>query len=131
MEAADAGRTLVLVDAANVMGSRPDGWWRDRVAAVNRLLDELQAWAIGHPGDVVVIVEGVVCDGIHEGVHGGVEVRHATRKGIDAADDRIVELVRAASHLEVEVVTADRELRRRVVALGAQVTGPRSLFDRL
>ncbi len=97
MEAADAGRTLVLVDAANVMGSRPDGWWRDRVAAVNRLLDELQAWAIGHPGDVVVIVEPV----------------------------------RAASHLEVEVVTADRELRRRVVALGAQVTGPRSLFDRL
>ncbi len=97
MEAADAGRTLVLVDAANVMGSRPDGWWRDRVAAVNRLLDELQAWAIGHPGDVVVIVEPV----------------------------------RTTSHLEVEVVTADRELRRRVVALGAQVTGPRSLFDRL
>lgn len=123
--------TLVLVDAANVMGSRPDGWWRDRVGAVERLLDELQAWATGQPGEVVVIVEGVVRDAIDEGTHGGVEVRHATRTGVDAADDRIAELVREARHLEVEVVTADRDLRRRVVALGAQVSGPQALFERL
>lgn len=131
METPDAVRTLVLVDAANVIGSRPDGWWRDRVGAVKRLVDELQGWAIGHAGNVVVVVEGAVCDGVDEGAHGGVEVRHAARSGVDAADDRIVELVRAASHLEVEVVTADRELRRRVVAFGAQVIGPRTLFDRL
>lgn len=131
MEAADAGRSLVLVDAANVVGSRPDGWWHDRIGAAQRLLDELRVWALERPGDVVVIVEGVVCDAIEAGDHGGVEVRHALRSGVDAADDRIVELVRAASHLEVEVVTADRELRRRVAALGAQVTGPRALLDRL
>lgn len=122
---------MVLVDAANVMGSRPDGWWRDRVGAVERLLDELQAWAVGRPGAVVVIVEGKVRDGIDEGAHGGVEVRHATRSGVDAADDRIVELVEAACDLEVEVVTADRDLRRRVAVLGAQVTGPQTLFERL
>ena len=123
--------TLVLVDAANVMGSRPDGWWRDRTGAVQRLLDELQGWAAGHPGDVVVIVEGVVRGGIEEGDHGSVEIQHATRSGVDAADDRIVELVRTSGHVSIEVVTADRELRRRVGALGAKVVGPRTLFDRL
>jgi predicted RNA-binding protein with PIN domain len=122
---------LVLVDAANVMGSRPDGWWRDRVGAVRRLLDELEGWAGAHPGEVVVVVEGAVRRGIPEGRHGTVEVQHATRSGSDAADDRIVELVRHAEDDDVEVVTADRELRRRVTELGANVTGPRTLFDRL
>jgi predicted RNA-binding protein with PIN domain len=128
--------SLVLVDAANVMGSRPDGWWRDRVGAVRRLLDELQAWADAHPGEVVVVVEGAVRRGIPEGRHGAVEVQHATRSGSDAADDRIVELVRDADERDVdgrdvEVVTADRELRRRVTELGARIIGPRTLFERL
>jgi predicted RNA-binding protein with PIN domain len=128
--------SLVLVDAANVMGSRPDGWWRDRVGAVRRLLDELQDWAGAHPGEVIVVVEGAVRRGIPEGRDGNIEVQHATRSGSDAADDRIVELVRDAEERDVdgrdvEVVTADRELRRRVTELGARIIGPRTLFERL
>jgi selenocysteine lyase/cysteine desulfurase len=35
--------TTLLVDAANVVGSRPDGWWRDRAGATARLLARLAA----------------------------------------------------------------------------------------
>jgi 8-oxo-dGTP diphosphatase len=45
----------MVVDVANVMGSRPDGWWRDRAGAAVRLYSELAALAasgrVTLPGD--------------------------------------------------------------------------------
>lgn len=122
----EAMTTLLIVDGANVVGSVPDGWWRDRRAAAVRLRDRLaglaEAGVPGHPGplDIVLVVEGVA-----RGVAPvpGVRVDEAPGNG----DDRIVELVAAAPDRPRLVVTADRELRRRVGELGAKVTGPRTV----
>jgi rRNA-processing protein FCF1 len=111
---------LIIVDAANVIGSVPDGWWRDRAAAVRRLRDAIARRELG---DVVMVVEGKARD--VEAVS-GVRVEPAPGSG----DDAIVDLVRAAiSSRPVTVVTADRGLRDRVTALGAEVTGPRTLRE--
>ncbi|MFE0137531.1 NTP pyrophosphohydrolase [Streptomyces sp. NPDC059037] len=119
--------TLLVVDAANVVGSVPDGWWRDRRGAAERLRDRLVPYADeglpGLPGplDVVLVVEGRA-----RGVESvpGVRVDSAPGSG----DDRIVELVALrGSDRACVVVTADRELRRRVTDLGARYLGPRSV----
>ncbi|SHH84131.1 hypothetical protein SAMN05444521_2176 [Streptomyces sp. 3214.6] len=119
----DGARLLVIVDAANVVGSVPDGWWRDRRGAAERLRDRLAAVGLpGHSGpeEIVLVVEGAA-----RGVEPvpGVRVEAASGSG----DDRIVELVAEAGGRSRLVVTADRELRRRVTELGADVTGPRSV----
>ncbi|MEU5276351.1 NTP pyrophosphohydrolase [Streptomyces asoensis] len=119
----DPPALLVIVDGANVVGSVPDGWWRDRRAAAERLRDLLAARGLpGHegPAEIVLVVEGAA-----RGVEPvpGVRVEAAAGSG----DDRIVELVAAAAGRPRVVVTADRELRRRVTDLGADVTGPRSV----
>ncbi|GAA1911266.1 hypothetical protein GCM10009716_21550 [Streptomyces sodiiphilus] len=120
-------RPLVVVDGANVVGSVPDGWWRDRRGATERLRDSLAGLAgdglAGVPGplDLVLVVEGAA-----RGVEPvpGVRVEAADGSG----DDRIVGLVREAGPgRRVTVVTADRELRRRVTELGAATAGPRSV----
>ncbi|MFC8915774.1 NTP pyrophosphohydrolase [Streptomyces sp. NPDC047821] len=120
--------TLLVVDAANVVGSVPDGWWRDRRGAAERLRDRLVPYAAGgvagRPGpmDVVLVVEGRA-----RGVEPvpGVRVDEAPGSG----DDRIVELAgeAAAAGRACVVVTADRELRRRVAAHGAETVGPRAV----
>jgi hypothetical protein len=119
--------TLLVVDAANVVGSVPDGWWRDREGAARRLRDALVAVArdglavAPPPVEVVLVVEGAARRLV--GVP-GVRVVAAERSG----DDAIVALVRdRPAGQECLVVTGDRGLRERVMALGAQVTGPRSL----
>ncbi|MFC4065381.1 hypothetical protein [Actinoplanes subglobosus] len=116
---------LVVVDGANVVGSVPDGWWRDRAGAAARLRDSLAAVpASGVPGvpgpvEVVLVVEGRARD-IPE-TPGGVRVERASGSG----DDKIVDLVRAtAASRRTVVVTADRGLRDRVTTLGAEVRGP-------
>lgn len=120
-------RTLVIVDAANVVGSVPDGWWRDRRGAAERLRDRLidvaAAGLPGHPGPVEVVL---VVEGAARGVESVPKVRVESAPG--SGDDRIVELVseRAAGRPCV-VVTADRELRRRVEAYGAECMGPRAV----
>jgi hypothetical protein len=94
---------LVVVDAANVIGSRPDGWWRDRPAAVRRLLTTL-ARGRRDGEDVVVVVAPRA--GVEAGVRNGVRVVHAP----GSADDEIVRLVTEAtaeSRQSVTVVTAD------------------------
>jgi rRNA-processing protein FCF1 len=109
----------MIVDAANVVGSVPDGWWRDRRGAAERLRDSLVPQAKNH--DLVLVVEGAA-----RGVESipGVPV-HAAR---GSGDDAIVELVAAEPDgRKVIVVTADRALRRRVTDLGAEVIGPRSI----
>ncbi|HEY5857989.1 MAG TPA: hypothetical protein VIW24_29165 [Aldersonia sp.] len=120
---------LLIVDAANVVGSVPDGWWRDRRGATERLRDLLVAIATdgpaGVPGpcEVVLVVEGHA-----RGVSGvpGVEVVDSPGSG----DDRIVEVVAAARDRVAYVVTADRELRARVGRLGARVLGPSAVRGR-
>jgi hypothetical protein len=109
---------VVVVDGANVVGSVPDGWWRDRSGATTRLRDALARRADGVlPGEVVLVVEGAARD-VPEVP--GVRVVVAPRSG----DDAIVDLVReVAGTRDCVVVTTDRELRERVRALGASVLG--------
>lgn len=115
----------------NVIGSRPTGWWRDRSGAVRELLGRLQR-LVATTGDGVVLVLDSAPPGLGEGTHGGVRVAHATRRGRDAADDRIVSLVAADTEpSSLLVVTSDRELRRRVTDLGAEVCGAGELLRRL
>jgi hypothetical protein len=119
---------VLVIDAANVIGSRPDGWWRDRAGAAARFVDDVRAGvAEGRlAGPVAVVIEGRARSGTPAGPVGEVEVVHASGEG----DDAIVEVARA-SPSPVTVVTADRGLARRVEALGAEVVGPRWLLARL
>ncbi len=122
----------LLVDGMNVIGSRPDGWWRDRDGAVRRLHARLVALASHADEQVTLVLDGRPLADLPEGLHDGVHVRYARRRGRDAADDRIVELVEAAPEPgDVTVVTSDRELARRSRALGADVVGAGSLLRRL
>jgi hypothetical protein len=109
---------LVVVDGANVVGSVPDGWWRDRPGAATRLRDALARRAEDVlSGEVVLVVEGAA-RGVPEVP--GVRVVAAPGSG----DDTIVDLVRdAGGTRDVMVVTTDRALRDRVRALGANVVG--------
>ncbi|MFE7514578.1 NTP pyrophosphohydrolase [Streptomyces sp. NPDC057540] len=120
-------RPLLVVDGANVVGSVPDGWWRDRRGAAERLRDRLAAHGgpddgpFAGPYEIVLVVEG--------GARGvasvpGVRVEEAHGSG----DDLIAELARHAKGRPCLVVTADRELRRRVEAEGARCVGPRSVL---
>lgn len=126
-----ASRRLI-VDGNNVIGSRPDGWWRDRPGATRRLVAALQRLA-GRSGDrISVVLDGRPLDDVPEGVHNGVLVAYATRSGRDAADDRIVEEVaRDRDPASLVVVTSDRALADRVQALGAAVVGAGALLAEL
>jgi len=116
----------LVVDAANVVGSVPDGWWRDRLGANRRLRDALAVVAVrglphlglAGPLEVVLVVEGAA-RGL-EPIE-GVSVVPAVGSG----DDAIVAIV--AGDPDTVVVTADRGLRARVEALGAEVIGPRQV----
>jgi rRNA-processing protein FCF1 len=114
--------TRWIVDGMNLIGSRPDGWWRDRPRAMRDLVKELEA--LGEP--VTVIFDGPP----FELEVGAVEVRFASRPGRNAADDDIAELAAQADE-PLRVVTSDNELARRVEEHGAQVVGVRSFRERL
>jgi 8-oxo-dGTP pyrophosphatase MutT (NUDIX family) len=131
----------IIVDAANVMGSRPDGWWRDRAGAAERLTDQLADLAddgiTGLPGSVpipaierwypqfVVVLEGAASAARD---YKPAEPRLSIVRARGSGDD---EIARLAAEIPGErlVVTADRELRARCEAAGAWVTGPRWLLD--
>ncbi len=119
---------VLVVDSANVVGSRPDGWWRDRPGAARRLHDRLRAADLGR---VVLVVEGAARPGVDEGESEGLRVVHAAGSGDDAIVDVVADVVAADDTEQVTVVTGDRELRRRVTALGAEVVGASWLQDRL
>lgn len=118
---------MLVIDAANVVGSRPDGWWRDRPGAAKRFVANVRrAVDAGDvPPPVTVVLEGKSRAGAAEGSEGGVDVVHAPGDG----DDTIVQV--ASEHSEALVVTADRELAARVRSAGAEVVGPTWLRDRL
>lgn len=118
---------VLVVDGANVVGSRPTGWWRDRAGAAKRLHQAIAAADLEY--DVVVLVlEGQAKRGQPAGADGVVQTVHAQGSG----DDTIVDQVRArtADGDDVVVVTADRELKQRVAAAGGGSVGPSWLLDR-
>lgn len=122
----------LVVDGMNVIGSRPDGWWRDRPAAVHKLRERLSLLAATNDDNVTLVLDGRELDDLSEGTHDGVAVVYARRRGRDAADDRIVELVSADGEAEkLTVVTSDRELAGRVRGKGAKVIGAGELLKRL
>jgi predicted RNA-binding protein with PIN domain len=109
-----------LVDGMNVVGSRPDGWWRDRVGAMRRLIGELEDFAEATGDEVAVVFDGLPFE-----LDGGgrVEVGFAPG-GRNAADHAIAEWVESDSNpAALTVVTSDRELEERVRAAGASVVG--------
>lgn len=113
-----------IVDAMNVVGARPTGWWRDRDEAVRRLVGAIGRFVTATGDRVTLVVDGRPAPDLPEGEHHGVQVVYARRRGADAADDRIVDLVAsAAAPGAVCVVTSDRDLQARVRRLGAQLRG--------
>jgi hypothetical protein len=124
-EAAPGG--VVVVDVANVIGSRPTGWWRDRAGAARRFTEQVRA-AVRQDrlaAPVVLVLEGQARRGAPEAVADGVEVVHAAGSG----DDTIVAVAQGRSG--VLAVTADRALADRLRAVGADVRGPHWFLDRL
>jgi predicted RNA-binding protein with PIN domain len=121
------GRVLV-VDGANVVGSRPDGWWKDRAGAARRLHEQLVVADLAHD-EVVLVLEGAAKGGVRAGRDGHLRTAHARGSG----DDEIVAEVRAAVERGdvVTVVTADRMLQSRVSAAGGTSMSPSWLLDQL
>ena len=138
----------VVVDAANVMGSRPDGWWRDRAGAAERLIGQITQLALS---GVTALPEGVagaqqlerwypvfvvVLEGAANAAGGAAVAEAAELPEVEivrargSGDDEIAKLAGELTGSRL-VVTADRELRARCEAAGAAVTGPRWLLDSL
>ena len=120
--------TTLVVDAANVVGSRPDGWWKDRAGAARRLHEALLVADTSY--DVVVLVlEGGGKAGVRPGRDAHVRTVHATGSG----DDAIVAEVRAAADRgeRVTVGTADRHLAARCAGAGAMALSPSWLLSHL
>ena len=124
-------RTRVFVDGNNVMGPRPNGWWRDRAGAARRLVTEIIPLARGRGGDWTIVFNGIEpphmpfspeCFTVVNTVHG--------RR--DAADDRIVELVHEHPNREASLVyTSDAKLPTRLQALGTRVMGSGTLLKQI
>jgi hypothetical protein len=147
----------VVVDAANVIGSRPDGWWRDRAGAARRLAGSVVAVLVARPEDLVERLDGVqpatgssetagsdpaeAAVQVHlvlEGAAAAVEdlPTHPLLNVVRASADGDAAVVALAASLantgdRVLVVTADRDLRERVQAVGAEVRGPSTLRESL
>jgi hypothetical protein len=122
----------LIVDAANVVGSRPDGWWRDRAGAAARLLGRLAAALRtgALDGPILVVLEGAARAGAPAGSPtDGLRVAQAERDGDSTIVAETTTLM-AGGEL-VTVVTADRGLRALVLEAGGSVLGPSWLLDRL
>lgn len=112
----------------NVIGSRPDGWWKDRRVAMDRLVRQLEQWAPSQGERVTVVFEKPLSPPLESSV---IEIAQAPRGGADSADDEIVRLVCADERPhEITVVTSDIRLTERVRALGA-AAHPAAGFRRL
>jgi predicted RNA-binding protein with PIN domain len=124
----------LIVDGNNVMGAKPDGWWRDRAGASRRLLGRVQCFAAASTTPVELVFDVAIPD-VPEGEHDGVIVRYARRSGRDAADDRIRDLLDSPApdggDGPVEVVTSDRALAESARERGAVVSGAGSFLTRL
>ena len=109
----------------NVIGSRPDGWWRDRPRAWRKLRGDLERHAREHALDIVLVLDGRRPAGWKE--DDLVETSFASG-GRGAADDAIVARVKADPDPDALcVITSDRDLAARVGELGA-ATRPAATF---
>jgi len=108
-----------IVDGMNVIGSRPDGWWRNRGGAMAALVERLEQWAAAEGDDVTVVFERPPSPPIESSV---ITVAHAPKSAANSADDEIVRLVQTdARPEEIRVATSDRALSDRIRAAGASV----------
>ena len=108
-----------IVDAMNVIGSRPDGWWKNRSRAMAALVEQLDRWAPTQSLPVTVVFERPMSPPIVSSV---IEIANAPRAAPDSADDEIVRLVEADDRPhELTVVTSDSTLADRVRSAGASV----------
>ena len=121
---------VLIIDGANVIGSRPDGWWRDRPGAARRLHQKLSTADLPQ-NEVVLILEGEAKRGVQAGQDGRIRTVHAAGSGDDAIVEEVVRRLVIGDGREVIVVTADRKLRDRVEAVGACTKGPKRLLDQL
>lgn len=121
----------MIVNGANVVGSRPDGWWRDRAGAARRLHDALVATDLPGQDEVVLVLERDARRGRRAGQEKRVRTVHAARSGDDAIVEEVMGQIASVDGRGVTVVTADRALRDRVEAAGASSRGPRWLLDQL
>ncbi|KQQ41682.1 hypothetical protein [Nocardioides sp. Leaf307] len=120
--------SVLVVDAANVVGSRPDGWWRDRAGAARRLHERLLV--ADTPYDrIVLVLEGAAKGGVRAGRDQHVTTVHAPRDG----DTTIIEQTRVACERgdQVVLVSADHVLRGRCEGLGARAMSPSWLLDQI
>jgi predicted RNA-binding protein with PIN domain len=116
-----------IVDGMNVIGTRPDGWWKDRHGAMVRLVDLLERFAAATGAEVTVVFERPPSPPIKSPV---VEVAHAPRPGPNSADAEIVRRLRADPDPEsIRVVTSDRALADQARFLDALVE-PAEAFRR-
>ena len=134
-------RVVLVVDAANVVGARPDGWWRDRAGAARRLLaglGRLPGETVEGPDGALVVVAavGVVLEGRARQAlppdaapPPGVRVLTAHGSGDDALVDLVEEVAPVLDDEEVVLVTADRGLRARVVVRSWGPGWLRALLD--
>jgi predicted RNA-binding protein with PIN domain len=118
-----------IVDGMNVIGTRPDGWWKDRHAAMVRLVDQLERWVASEGDDVTVVFEQPPRPPIKSPI---VEVAHARRAGPNSADNEIVRRLRAdETPTEIRVVTSDHALADQARFLGATVRSSESFRSEL
>jgi len=120
-----------LIDGMNLIGSRPDRWWKDPDRAVRRLIGELDRYAAATGEDVTVVFDRQPPD-VPPGAHGVAVVAFASRRGRDAADHEIVRmLAEGRAPDSFRVVTSDRRLVERARQLGAGVTSSLSFRRRM
>ncbi|MFK4083913.1 hypothetical protein ACI2LF_07390 [Kribbella sp. NPDC020789] len=131
---------FIVVDAANVIGSRPDGWWRDRPGAARRLLTKLAALQSRLPATTIVVVLEGAARQATPFPPAPLRVILAPASGDDTITQTTATLLSptpddtsapGTTPPTVTVVTADRGLRQRVEPLGATTVGPSWLLDQL
>lgn len=123
-------RLTLIVDAANVVGSIPDGWWRDRAGAADRLLSGLDGLAragvsaaeLELAGDVWFPRTVAVLEGAARDAGGSADLVEIVRAPASGDDEIVAQTERAVGRGDrVVVVTSDRELTRRVAAARGRV----------
>jgi predicted RNA-binding protein with PIN domain len=118
-----------IVDGMNVIGSRPDHWWKDRDGAMARLVDRLERWSAQTGNDVTVVFERRPRPPLSSPV---IEIAHAPRPRRDAADDEILRRIRAdGDPNSIRVVTSDQMLADLARGLGATVEPAAPFRDRI
>lgn len=118
-----------VVDGMNVIGTRPDGWWKDRDAAMAHLVDRLERWSAATGAEVTVVFERKPNPPLHSPV---IEVAHAPKPRPNSADDEILRRLRADPDPgSIRVVTSDNLLSHLAFGLGATVEPAAPFRDRI